>query len=81
MCVLQWGIFLFSNTSCISIASEVVCVCGYVCDRQFYLEELVKQEGEPVGEHLLSNRLRPGREMKGKRREKATGEGEREITE
>lgn len=29
-------------------------------DGQFYLEELVKQKGEPVCEHLLSHRLRPG---------------------
>lgn len=29
-------------------------------DGQFYLEELVKQKGEPVGEHLLSHRLCPG---------------------
>lgn len=29
-------------------------------DGQFYLEELVKQKGEPVGEHLLRHRLRPG---------------------
>ena len=52
-----------------------------MCLRQFYLEELVKKEGEPVGEHLLGDRLRPGREGgngRGKRKEK--GEGEREIT-
>lgn len=29
-------------------------------DGQIYLEELVKQKGEPVGKHLLSHRLRPG---------------------
>lgn len=29
-------------------------------DGQFYLEELVKQKGEPVGQHLLSHRLCPG---------------------
>lgn len=28
-------------------------------DGQFYLEELVKQKGEPVGKHLLSHRLCP----------------------
>lgn len=53
-----------------------------MCLPQFYLEELVKQEGEPVGEHLLGDRLRPGKEGgngRGKRKEK--GEGEREITE
>ena len=32
------------------------------------LEEFVKEEGEPVGEHLLCNRLRP--EITSKNREK-----------
>lgn len=36
-------------------------------DEQTYLEELVKQEGEPVGEHLLSDRLRPGRDERNNR--------------
>lgn len=58
-----------------------LCVSVCVPLGQFYLEELVKQEGEPVGEHLLSNRLRPGRVMKGmgERKERVMGEGELEI--
>lgn len=50
-----------------------ICVCAPL--GQFYLEELVKQEGEPVGEHLLSNRLSPGRPMKENGREKGEGNG------
>lgn len=41
------------------------CVCV------FYLEELVKQEGEPVGEHLLCDWFRPGRN--GKRSKRVNG--------
>lgn len=43
---------------------QKLCVFTLVSVWQSHLEELVKQEGEPVGEHLFSNRLCPVKEAK-----------------
>jgi len=53
-----------SQTQAMLLSLLKLCVLLQVSVREFYLEELVKQEGEPVGEHLLSDWLGPDREVK-----------------
>lgn len=75
MCALVSETFFNSQTPVVMLLLLQLCVSVCVPLGQVYLEELVKQEGEPVGEHLLSNRLSPGRPMKENGREKGEGNG------